>query len=229
MNVSGDEPKERLLLALAEQLKLPLLQIARRAELAKDAETITTADMALNLIDSYILSVTPTAQAELQLEPLSAAAVLQDVAHNLGQYAKQYDCQLELNISGRYSPIMANRQSLIAAYTLLGYSFIEAESSQVNRPGQVILAAHKSAKGLVTGVFSRQSLTTSDMLRRAKALYGTARQPLTTLSASAGAGIFVADSLLQSMATVLHPAHHHKLNGLAATLLPSQQLHFNVR
>ena len=60
---NGDE-QVRLLRALAEQLKLPLIQIARGAELAhqqKDmssyADISYTADMTLRLIDSYLLSV----------------------------------------------------------------------------------------------------------------------------------------------------------------------------
>jgi hypothetical protein len=226
MVVSGSDPHERLLLALAEQLKMPLTQIAREAELVNYAGITNTAEMALKLIDSYILSIAPT-QTGLGLEPVSAAAVLQDAAHELSQLAAQYDCRLELDITGKYRPIMANRQNLLSAYTMLGYSFIEAQSSETKRP-TVVLAAHNSANGLVAGVFSNQDHLSSEMYRRAKALYGQARQPLTSFSSLAGTGVFIADSLMQAMATSLHPAHHHKLNGLAATLLPSQQLHFNV-
>lgn len=226
MNISGVEPKERLLLALAEQLKLPLLQIAREAELVKYDGIANTADVALRLIDSYMLSIMPT-QAELALEPISAGAVLQDAAHQLSKFADQYDCRLQLDISGKYRPIMANRQNLLSAYTVLGYSFIEAQANEQLKP-TIVLAAHASAKGLVTGVFCNQESLSVDMFKRAKALYGTARQPLTSLSSVAGAGVFIADSLMQAMSASLHPAHHHKLTGLAATLLPSQQLHLNV-
>ena len=226
MSVTGTEPKERLLLALAEQLKLPLLQIARGAELSKYSDIANTADVALRLIDSYILSIM-LSQTELALEPVSAAAVLQDAAHQLSKFASQYDCELRLNISGKYNPVMANRQSLLAAYTMLGYSFIEAQTAEAEKR-TVVLAAHKSSKGLVAGIFSEQDGLSGDMFRRAKALYGTARQPLTSLSAVTGAGVFIADSLMHSMASSLRPAHHHKLTGLAATLLPSQQLRLNV-
>ncbi|HSX44577.1 MAG TPA: hypothetical protein VLF39_00480 [Candidatus Saccharimonadales bacterium] len=226
MTISGFEPKQRLLLVLAEQLKMPLLQIARSAELEQFGEVATTADVALKLIDSYILSIMPH-QTELALEPVSAAAVLQDVAHELSKFANQYDCKLKLDISGKYQPVMANRQNLMSAYTMLGYSFIEAQSVDDQTP-TIVLAAHKSGQGLVAGVFSEQADLSGDMYRRAKALYGTTRQPLTSLSSVAGAGVFIADSLMQAMATPLHPSHHHKLSGLAATLLPSQQLQFYV-
>ncbi len=227
--MKGSEPRERLLVALAEQLKLPLLQIARGAELASLEEQDTpaaiaqTADVALRLIDGYILSVMPT-QTELALEPVSISAVLQDTAHRLSQFAKQYDCDLTISLGGKYGPVMANRQNLEAAFTMLGYSFIEAQTKENQKRSSVLLAAHKSTGGMVTGIFGGQDGLTSDMFRRARALYGSARQPLASVSAASSAGIFIADSLLQSMAAPLHMARHHKLSGLASTFIPSQQL-----
>jgi len=43
--------------------------------------------------------------------------------------AKQYQCKLELHLSGRYEPVMANKAGLEAALTSLGYVFIEAQST----------------------------------------------------------------------------------------------------
>jgi hypothetical protein len=62
-----------LLRALAEQLKLPLLHIARQAELATLNEQeaysaiMRTADMALQLIDGYLLSTDVNAQEALDI------------------------------------------------------------------------------------------------------------------------------------------------------------------
>ncbi len=232
MNGSVSEPRERLLVALAEQLKLPLLQIARGAEFANFGKPLKsniayTADVALRLIDGYILSLAPT-QTELRLEPVSISAVLQDTAHRLSQLAGQYDCDLQISLAGKYGPVMTNRQNLEAAFTMLGYSFIEAQQHDNKTRPQILLAAHKSAKGLVAGIFGTQSGLSSDMFRRAKALYGTARQPLPGASAASGAGIFIADSLMQSMSSPLKLARHHKLTGLAATLILSQQLRLGI-
>ncbi|MBI3624465.1 hypothetical protein HY218_02410 [Candidatus Saccharibacteria bacterium] len=232
MDVPSTESQKRLLIALAEQLKLPLLQIARGAELVElgapaHTDISRTADMALQLIDSYILSIMP-AQTELALEPVSIAAVLQDTAERLSDFAKQSDCDLELSLSGKYGPVMANRQSLEAAFAMLGYSFIEAELATDEKRPRILLAAHKSAHGLVAGIFGSQAGLSSDMFRRARALYGSARQPLPSASMGSSAGLFIADSLLQSVATPLRLARHHKLTGLAATLLPSQQLELHV-
>ncbi len=228
MNGSVSEPRERLLAALAEQLKLPLLQIARGAELvavgSKTHSNIAyTADVALRLIDGYILSIAPT-QTELQLEPVSISAVLQDTAHRLAKLASQYDCDLQISLSGRYGPVMANRRNLEVAFMMLGYSFIEAQQHDEEKHPRVLLGAHKSAGGLVAGIFGSQSSLSTDMFRRGKMLYGNVRQPLAGSSAANGAGIFIADSLMQSMASPLKLAKHQKLTGLAATLIPSHQL-----
>jgi hypothetical protein len=222
-------PQERLLRALAEQLKMPLLHIARTAELGGSNTTDVlgninyTADMAMQLIDSYLLSTNLQSQPSLQLEPVSVSSVLQDVADKLGPLAKQYDQDIELSLSGRYEPVMANRESLEAAYTMLGYTMIESQPHAEQR-GTVLLGVHRSAQGIVAGVFGQQEGVTADMYRRARALYGRSRQPFSSLSAAAGAGIFVADALLGSMSANLRVAHHHKMAGFAATLLPSQQL-----
>ena len=226
----SNEAQERLLKALAEQLKLPLLQIAREAELAHSDQDATalgsisyTADMALRLVDSYLLSVQLQALPMLELEPVSVSAVLQDTAHRLNQLAKQYDCDLEVRLSGRYEPVMAHRQSLEAAFATLGYTFIESMPTE-GQKHHIILGAHRSSKGLVAGVFGNQEGMSADMYRRGMALFGTARQAVPSLSPHAGAGVFVADSLLKNMEAPLHVSRHNKLSGLATTLITSQQL-----
>jgi phytoene/squalene synthetase len=62
------------------------------------------------------------------------------------------------------------------------------------------------------------------MYRRAHELYGHARQALPELAVSSGVGVFVADSLLNTMSAKLRVAHHQTLSGLAVTLQPSRQL-----
>jgi hypothetical protein len=225
--------QKRLLNALAEQIKLPLLQIARGAELARqhgDLEALDgielTADSALKLVDSYLLSLRlAQAPSDIFIEPVSVAAVLNDAAHGLSSIAKNYGCQLELHMSGRYEPVMANRAGLEAALTSLGFVFIEAVSAKTQTETPVVkLAAHRGKQGIVAGTFIDNELLTADMYRRARRLHGRVRQPLTGLASTAGAGVFIADSLLSSMSAKLRIAHHQKLAGLAATFQPSHQL-----
>ncbi len=222
---------ERLLLALAEQLKIPLLQIARRAELVQMSRVTKqhmaaielTADNALRLIDNYILSTRLHAGQRVALEPVSVASVLHDTAEALSKLANDYNVRLELHVSGRYEPVMAHRDGLEAALVSIGHDMIEAEAQQNKKP-IVLLGAHRGKKGIVAGIFGGAEGLTADMFRRARGLYGHTQQPLNTVSAHPATGIFVADSLLHAMASRLRVAHHNKLSGLAATLLPSHQL-----
>lgn len=221
---------DRLLRALAEQLKLPLLQIARTAELAHEtgdtaslASISYIADTALRLVDGFLLGADRNAQDIFQLEPISVASVLNDTAHKLEPLAKQNGCDIELSLHGRYGPVMAHKESLESALMLLGYGMIEARTPEKKRH-RVVLAAHKSSRGLVAGVFDNRPGLSADMFRRGRALYGSARQTMPAASASNGASVFVADALFKAMEASLHVAKHNKFTGLAATLHQSSQL-----
>lgn len=233
VNLSGEaiEGQERLLRALAEQLKLPLLQIAHRAELSRQQQTDEalrhiedTASLALKLIDNYLLS-TRLHQTVLILEPVSLSAMLHDTAQALQPVARQYGCELQLALNGKYGPVMAHPRGLAAALISLGQVFIEAGTLVDSSKKRIVtLAAHRSRQGITAGIFSDVEQLTSDIYRRAQTLYGHARQPLHAVTAASGAGVFVADSLLAAMATPLRVASHQKSKGLAATFLPSRQL-----
>lgn len=224
---------DRLLQALANQIKSPLMYIARAAELAKEDNDLShldgigfTADTALRLIDSYLLSTQLVqGQRDLELEPVTVSSVLYDAAQHLETLAHEYHCDLELSLSGKYGPVMAHRQGLEAALVSLGYVFIEASAQQESKSKPVLkLAAHKSRNGIVTGVFANIDGLSSSVYARAGALFGRARQPLGEVTAGSGAGVFVADSIFNAMSSNLRLTHHDKMVGLAATLLPSNQL-----
>lgn len=228
--MAGTTTDDRLLRAIAEQLKLPLLQIARLSELRQaspqtaDLQSISyVAETALRILDSFLLSADRQAQEVFQLEPVSVASVLHETAHQLAPLARQNDCDLELSLSGRYGPVMAHRQSLESALLLLGYGMIETRTAESARH-RVVLAAHRSAHGLVAGVFDNQPGLSTDMLRRGRALLGGAKQAMPTATGSNGASVFVADALFKTMESSLRVARHNKFTGLAATLHPSAQL-----
>lgn len=222
---------EELLRSLAEQLKLPLLQISQAVELARlgkqtDLQHIeVVADMALRLVDSYVLSSQlSVGQTQLQMEPVSVASVLHETVENLDKIAKEYECKIELDIGGKYVPVMADKLSLESALTSLGYSFIEAQAQTGVKNSRLVLAAHKSSKGIVAGVYGSHEELTSDMFERAKLMQGRARQPLPPLGHMPSAGIFIAQSLLSNISSGLRVSRHSNLKGLAATLMPSPQL-----
>ncbi len=231
--LSSPVATERLLRAMAEELKLPLLQIARQAELAQTVpdESLlegieTSATQALWFVDSYLLSQRLAQQTSLDLEPVAVSAALHDAAHQLAGLAKQYDYELELRLSGRYEPVMAHARGLRTALVGLGNTLIGAADAAAGAaaPRRLVLAAHRSRGGVVAGVFSQTEGLSQAVYRQGKALYGRTRQPLTGFSVQGGAGVFMADILFASMQSRLRVARHHNLTGLAATLPPSRQL-----
>lgn len=224
---------QQLLLSVAEELKTPLLQIARQAELAstkrssKDlAQIQTTADMALRLVDNYVLGARLALEKQyvLEMEPVSIASVLYDTGQQLSAVAKLYGVELELDVAGKYGPVMAHRSGLQAALVSLGHALIEALPAIGDKHPRLQLAAHRCRYGIVTGMYSEVEQLTTEALRQGRRLSGHARQPLATLSHTSGAGVFVADAILQAMDTELNVSRYHKLYGLGAVLKPNPQL-----
>lgn len=229
----AESDQAKLFFALAEQLKVPLLQISRSAELAHsnsakdrlhDIEFI--ADATMQLVDSYLLyTQLHEAGDNVALVPVSLSALLSDVAHKMDKIATSNNCDIELHIAGKYGPIMAHPVGLSSALMNLGQVFIDVQSQRTITKRPVIkLAAHRTRSGISAGLFTDIEGLDNAMFRRAKNLYGTSRQPLAQLSAHNGAGVFIADSLLETMSSGLRVAHHQKLTGLAATFTPSQQM-----
>ncbi|MHB1865089.1 MAG: hypothetical protein ACYCPS_02910 [Candidatus Saccharimonadales bacterium] len=220
-----------LMVNLAEQLKLPFLQIQKQAELvkltdSKDLSTIeSSASYALQLIDNYLLGLKLNQQkVALEQEPVSIAAVLYDSGQLLDNLAKEYGITLELNITGRYEPVMAHRQGLESAIVSLGSSLIEAAGAQDSKKYRLQLATHRCRYGIVAGIYADNPNLTTELLRQGRKLMGSARQPLVNLTYSAGAGIFVADSILTAMSLSLKASRHHRLYGLGAVMKGSSQL-----
>jgi signal transduction histidine kinase len=222
-----------LLRSVAEELKLPLLQIGRDAELQDMASTganidltriQNNADMALLLIDSYLLGLELNeAQTELLLEPVSLTGTLNDAAHTLSKFARQYNTKFELVSSGKFGLVMAHAIALRAALLSLGYALISVPQLDKSNH-RIVLGVHQSGHGLVAGVYGDFDAIAHTHLKQARSLYGRARQPFRMLSSGSAAGVFVADTIFQAMHTKLNVSHHHKNIGLAATLQPSKQL-----
>lgn len=233
----SDQPvsalSDQLLLAVAEQLKLPLLQIARQAELGlltnevdKLSTIQKTADMAVRLLDSYLFGARLALESDyrLSMEPVSVSSVLYDTGQQLAAMAKLYGVELSLDMGGRFAPVQANRQGLQSALTSLGYALIEALPSLNAQKLTLSLAVHNSRYGVVVGIYSDAEQLTTEALRQGRKLHGHTRQPLASLSPSSGAGVFVADAILQAMDSELRPTRHNRLYGLGAVLRPIPQL-----
>jgi len=234
---------EHLFLAMAEELKLPLQHIARQAELqqllqagvsetaAVDAlqglhDIQSSADMSLQLLDSYLLSLRLSLQPEtsLQLEPVSVSAVLHDTMGELRHIAANYGVTLKLHVQGRYEPVLAHRGALQSALVALGYAVIEALPAAGVRQQHLQLATHRTKQGIVAGVYGELDMLTPQLYRRAQELQGAARQPLVGTLPGSGAGVFVADAILAAMSSRLRVGRYMKLPGFAVTLPASEQL-----
>ena len=224
---------QNLLLSVVEQLKLPLLNISRRAELAdlqpgQDGlgEIRTTADAALQLLDNYILGV-QLANQDVQLinaEPVAVSSVLYSAGQKLQPIAKAYGVQLDMHIGGKYGPVMAHRRGLEAALVSLGYALVEALPAQDVPQLKLQLSAHRCRYGIVAGLYCETEQVTTQALRTGRQLYGRARQPLGTISHTSGAGIFVADAILHAMQHQLIPSRYRNQYGLGTVLLSNPQL-----
>jgi hypothetical protein len=223
---------ERLFNLMLEQLKVPLLHIARQSENAIYGNTVnfsdinSVAEMSVKMIDSYLLTKGQNSQISLELEPVSISSVLNSAANNIHNLAKLYDCNVELHIRGKYVPVMSSRVKLEAAFTMLGYSFIEANvANRVKKQkGRVILSGYKSSKGLSAGIFSPEIIVSQESFTKAQETFGSSKQTMPEISHSTGAGIFIANTILNDLATKLRVAHFNKISGMAITLMPSQQL-----
>jgi hypothetical protein len=163
---------------------------------------------------------------QLAVEPVSVSSVLYDTGQQLAGMARNYGVELELNIAGRYGPVLAHRQGLQAALVSLGAALIEALPAQSQPQPQLKLhlATHRSRYGIVAGLYADTKRLSNEALQTGRELQRYSRQPLMDLTHSSGAGIFVADTILKAMRLNLRASRHHRLYGLGTVLQPNHQL-----
>lgn len=230
-DISHDAQVERLFACLAEQVKLPFIQVAQAAELMasgtiqaqQSQRTIQeVSQAAIQLIDGFLLQVQLQQNAQLHLETVSVSSILYDTAELLNPYAKLQGVDIQLSISGKYSPVMAHAHGLRAALANIGYSLIDG--SEKGKKRIITLNAHKNTHGISAGVYTNTGVLTAGLLKQARTLYGEVHQPLSSFSSSNVAGIFVADGLLRSLGSTLQVSRRGGESGLVATFAPSRQL-----
>ena len=228
-----------LLAALSDDLSLPLLQIKTTLELLADKSLKSSlgdyahsmalsAEAGLQLIEAYRLALKAPDNSQLPLEPVAVGAILQEVANNLAPYADQYATDLQVDVQGKLTPVLAHKPSLVAALECLGSSMIRAQTalSQQKRY-HLMLGPHRLADNVIpTGVFTDIDGLSDKTLRTARSLTGKARQPLPNMPAGAASGILIADMLCSSMWQPLRAAVHKRMGGLATGIPISRQLQF---
>lgn len=231
--------QKALLIALSDDLALPLLQIRSGLEVLKTADyskpiarsqarlMTMSADSGLQLAEAYRLVLQLDKLDDLPLEPVAIGAVLDEVAHQLSPYAWEYATTLEVDVQGRLTPILAHPPSLSAALQVLSGSLIRAQAGQTQKKQyKLILGAHRSGSDISAGVYTDMQGLSDRTLRAARALVGRARQPLPSLPAGAASGVLIADVLCTAMWQPLRAAAHRNHQGLAVTVPVSKQLQF---
>lgn len=229
--------QERLFISLADGLTHTMLQLTRLSEQA--SQQSESADMqqgkwqavrdiseaSLHLLEGYALTMRlQGGTAEPESEPLSVGSLLHETKRLLEPYATQLSIRLELDVSHGLEPVIGDRAIIQSALLSLGQVFVVAQSQAETTDCTLYLGAHRSRYGIVAGWYSETASLSSDALSRARKLQGQARQPYSQLVSGAATGVYVADSLLQTVSTKLHVARYHNTTGLATTLPLCRQL-----
>ncbi len=234
------EKQRALLAALSRDLALPLLQVKSSLEamdetgyskksLAGHARIMgLSVDGGLQLLEAYRLALQPEAETALMMEPFAIGSALEEVAHQIFPYAKEYSTIVEVDVQGRLAPVLADRHSLVAALECLGSSLIRSQTSQTKQKKyRLVLGAHRGQDNLIAaGVFSNVEGLSDQALRAARGLTGHARQPLPAIPPGAASGVLLADMLCANMWHPLRASAHKQLKGLATAIPATQQLQF---
>lgn len=229
-----------LLVALSDDLALPLLHVKSAAEIMAagnfDKKTTAEQTIALNLsaesglqlVEAYRLLLKTDEILNMSYEPSAIGAILDEVAHRITPLAKQYDTEVRVDVQGRLTPVLAHKPSIVTTLEVLSSSLIRAQAAQSEQPiYHLVLGAHRDKPGVVSaGAFSDVHGISRRSLRMARALVGQARQPLPAIPPGAASGILVADTLCAALWQPLYTAAHRNFSGLATNLPTASQLNF---
>lgn len=226
--VGHDATDQNNLHNMAEDLKVPLTRILAHAQIAKLGEPLdddflaVTADSAIRLIDSYLISSQIyNLQQQLALEPVSVAAVVMDVSRQMSRLARQQNMQIQVIIGRRNNLVMAHATALHAALTTLAYSLLQAGNS----PGsKITMRVEYRAGHVLCGVFGSDQRLNSESLETIRRLRGRAARLSNRLVYGSSSGIAIADSVFDAMGCKPAVKSNRYGSGLVAQFLPSTQL-----
>lgn len=170
----------------------------------------------LHVLDALLVTRQLNDQLTLEIEPINVGSVMADVAHRLHPYAKALDCSIDVIVKSSQRPVIANRELLETALLALGSSVVTVKSFGEPLKGKpIVLAANSRANAVHLGMYA-QSL---GKLEAEPSNYESYQAV-----AVGGAGVWVADMLMQRMAAKLKQSSYHKTPGYATALPYSPQL-----
>jgi hypothetical protein len=213
--------------SLAHDLKHPLLNIARQAELAEfRPETLKhiqqTAEQTLMLLDSYLLSAQGEyGQTHLDLSPVHAGALFYDATRQLERHGIVRVDETKLDIR-ESEPIMSHPLALTSLLSMFGMIVRDINDGK----NSLVLRSYKGTEGKIgLGIFSAQRLTQRDV-DYALEMRGQVQMPLTRISNKHGSTLSIADNLCKALGGELLVKKMGRLSGLVTELPKSEQLAF---
>jgi hypothetical protein len=145
---------------------LPLLQIKSSVELLQSGnfaktdarrhseESVLNIEAGLQLIEAYRVLLNSAEIDKLPLEPLAIGALLDDIAHQLTPYAKQYSTKIEVSVQHRLAPVVVHQPSLNSALEVLASSIIRAQSAQADQKSyRIVFGAHKAVDNTIAAAW----------------------------------------------------------------------------
>lgn len=210
------------LLALADALRTPLLQLRVNSELVQNPDDIRViTDYALRDIDALITSLRARRDAQLELIPVSLGAVLAEVARSTTDYVRLAGRHVVVDDHSRHQLVLGEPSVLVASLELATRSMSDVPTD--NPDATLILRADTRNGYPRVGVYRNDVDLCSADVHLAQKLFG---------GASVNAGLFhqlgalrlrVANALLQPMSAVMRSTKSAGYHGLAVRLLPSTQ------
>lgn len=220
---------EAVLLAIAEDLRAPLLHIAYAAELAEATGNVltyrdiqTTAKSAMADIDSLLLGLRATeGQLELPLSPVAPSAIMYEAAQELKSTANLYGCQVFFDSKKQSSLAMLHSLTLRHVICSLGQMLMKTGSGYSRKPELHLMVG--GSKKPTLSVMMRGDIAgiIQDIQSRSKKF---STQYSTIMTAGPAAGLRISEQLLKGMEAEIKTIHKGSLHGFQINLLPSTQL-----
>lgn len=226
LNTESSLVNSELLISLAEQLKLPLVQISSIAEVfihdnshADINEISEISKASLNMIEGYLMSVRLQQESSIKFEPVAIGSVMYDVSQQIRRYAKIYNCEVDIDVDKKCGLVMSSRKIFLNSMVNLSYGLISATTNS-----RIRLVVTSKGDSIVAGVFSKIPGLNKAMLENAKLLKTESRNPLHKVSSGMVGGVFVADSLMSLVGSGVIVSRNKNESGLAVNLVQSNQL-----
>lgn len=225
---SNKNENSKVFHSLVNDLKRPLVLLAREAELAEITKQKSsfksiknTAEHTLKLIDSYLLlAKSEYGQLVLPLESVGVGAVIYDVMQDIEYLAKRANVEVNCQING--GNVMANRSGLKA--TIFCLSDMALSAAQEGKRGKLLISTKQVDKNIRISILSDSMEVKNSDIKRASKHQGKAHRAFNNVSSDSGVRLALAEALSSALGSHLTAAKSKNLQGIGFDLLKSQQL-----